>query len=167
MGKEQKKTLYVQGSSDRAYRQIKHNGFYNLNAITKKSKAFFKKYNYDFTDKAHEEKTKPLGKEAKYEWKAERKATPYIKYTIKVVIEIKNQKEVLIEKRKFQQGNIQIEIKAYMDKNQNQTFKSTNFGEMQRKIYEKFIVSGELKEYEDNLEYESEDLISLIKDQLI
>jgi len=166
MPKEKDKKIYIHGQ-EKFSRSIKHNGLYDLKKIISVSNAYLKRLKYDVLDKQHEEKTKANGMEISVVMAAKREISIYIQYMIEIKIHIMNQIDVLLDKKKLQKGRMEVLIKVYMEKNYKKTFKDTKFSESLRRIYDKFIVKKELDAYEDDLKIESNDLVDLIKEQLV
>jgi hypothetical protein len=166
MGKESKKELYQYGGK-KEYYQLRHSGLYKINPMLKKLKKELENHEYTITDKEHSEGVKPSGKEIVIEWKCQRKVNDYVKFEIDLVIRILRQIDVMMEKKKIQKGDFEFRLTSFVEKNYKKTFKDKGFGEIQRHIYEKFIIPNRLGDYEDRVLEESTDILNIVKENLI
>ncbi len=166
MGKESKKEIFVYGD-DRRYFQLKHAGFYDIKAMINGLMGKLREFDYIITDKNHTEAIKASGKEAKFEWSCFREVNDYIKFKIFILIEIRREIDVVMDKKKMQKGNIEFRLQASFEKNYKKTFKTKGLGEFQRHAYEKFIIKPRLEEYEDRVKEEGTQLINIAKEHIL
>tara|TARA_Y100000310_G_scaffold284376_1_gene307108 strand:+ start:1890 stop:2405 length:516 start_codon:yes stop_codon:yes gene_type:complete len=170
MGKESEKSIYVFGGK-REYYQLKHSGLFNINKILKELKSELKRLKYDIEDKDHSEGVKASGKELLVELKCSREISEYVKFNIGIIIMTLRQVDVMVNKKKMQKGDFEFRFTAKMEKNYEKknyekSFKKTKAGEIQRHLYEKFIIPSKLDEGEDKLESEGKKFIDIIKENL-
>lgn len=167
MGLETETTNYVVGEK-RSWAVIKYSGTYNLQEILSKVTDWLGKRNYFIIGEEHTEKVSGAGNELKVITKGSRKVSWYVRFGIQIDIEVVRNIDVLIEKEqgkeKTQHGELEVRIKAAIDKNYKNTFKNTSkFQETLRRVYERFIIPGVLRNYRKKLAQEADDLIEEIK----
>jgi hypothetical protein len=169
MGLETKTKNYVVGE-DRSWATIKYTGVYNLQELLSAMTNWFGQRNYLRMDEEHTEKVGAAGNELKVIMAAARKVSWYVQFIIKTDIEVMRNVDVLVvkdeNKEKQQHGEIDVRIKAYINKNYKSTFKdksTSKFQEFLRRVYERFIISGTLKKYRRKLATETESLIDEVK----
>lgn len=125
---------------------------------------------YGFAEVKHSEKDTSTGKEIESEWTGSRKVTSYVKYVIGINIVLKDYKEVTVEqdgkKVKTGLGRLEITFKADMEKNYEKVFseKKSNFSNLLKELYEKYVAKKRLKDYEDRLENEVRSFYEAVKD---
>ena len=165
MGKESENPVYVFGSKS-SYYQLKHSGLFKINNILKELKSELNKLHYDVEDKDHSEAVKASGKELTVEWKCSRNINEYIQFNLSIMIITLRQVDVTVNKKKMQKGDFEFRLSANMKKNYEKSFKSTNAGEIQRHLYEKFIIPSKLDKGEDKLESEGKRFVEIVKENL-
>ena len=165
MGKESKNKIFVFGNKS-SYYQLRHSGIFKINKILKELKSELKRLNYEINDKEHSEAVTAGGKEIVVEWICSREVSEYIKYNLEIKIITLRQVDVIVNKNKMQKGDFEFRISANMEKNYNKSFKKTTAGEIQRHLYEKFIISSRLEDNEDKIEGEGKKFIKIVKEYL-
>ena len=70
------------------------NVVFNFDKLYKTMKSWFDDHDYDFHEKEHTEKDKPLGREILIKWVAEREVDDYAKFIIEVKFFIENFTEI-------------------------------------------------------------------------
>jgi len=167
MGKEKKNPVKVLENY-----LIKKIGTFNFEDVLSAVRDWCNTYHYDFIEKKRSEKGTATGKEIYSEFSGSRDVSWYARYHFKVVIWLRNLKTITVEKdgKKINSnhGHIEINIDTKMEKNYNNSFSKGkgSFGDFLREIYEKYIADDTLKNYEDQLDDESKDLIKRIKKAL-
>ncbi|MEK6903541.1 MAG: hypothetical protein AABW64_02760 [Nanoarchaeota archaeon] len=169
MGLETKTKNYVVGE-DRSWATIKYTGVYDIQQLLSAITNWFGQRNYLRMDEEHTEKVGASGNELKVIMAAVRKVSWYVQFMIKIDIEVMRNIDVLVakneDKEKQQHGEIDVRIKALINKNYKNTFKdksTSKFQEFLRRIYERFIIPGTLKKYRRKLAGETESLIDEVK----
>jgi hypothetical protein len=166
MAKPHKPTEYPIGGK-REYFRLQHSGFYNLKKMLKQLKGKLLELGYIITDKDHSEGVKSSGKEITVEWESFRESTGYLKTNIHMKLEIKREIDVIIDKKKMQKGDLNFKLKAFFNKNYQNTFKSTKVGKIQKHFYEKFLVNHQIDDLKDRLKEEGEEFIKIVKDNIM
>lgn len=168
MGSEKKLENYVMGSK-RGAALIKYSGIYDLPLLVQSTRTWLLKREYLLIDKEHTEAVKTSGKEIKFDITAFRNVSDYVKFSIEIEIIILRSIDILVEengeKVKKQQGDVEIRVKAFVQKNYKNTFKATSkFQEFLRQIFEKYIVKSTLGKYKEKLLDEVQSYIDEIKE---
>ncbi len=171
MGKESKPDLYQHGSK-RGFSLIRYAGIYDLKSIVDETKAHLRKLRYDINDKTHDEKISSSGKEMNMEWECYKEITEYVKFQINVTFIVVGQVDVIVNKKKVKKGNFDFRLmtklkKNYSGSNRTPTFKSTKLGELQRHLYEKFIIKQELSDREDELLEQGQEILDIVRKHLL
>ncbi|MBT3866125.1 hypothetical protein HOF78_03435 [Candidatus Woesearchaeota archaeon] len=171
MGKESKSQLYQHGSK-RGFSLIRYAGLYDLKAIIDDTKAHLRKLRYDIDDKQHDEKISSSGKEMKIVFRCFKEITEYVKFYMEVTIIVVGQIDVIVDKRKVKKGNFDYRLmtrveKNYSGSNRTPTFKKSKLGELQRHLYEKFIIKQELSDREDELLDQGQELLNMVRKHLL
>lgn len=171
MGKESKPELYQHGSK-RGFSLIRYAGLYDLNGILDETKAHLRKLRYDVNDKQHDEKISSSGKEMKFVWQCFKEITEYVKFYMEFTVIVVGQIDVIVNKKRVKKGNIDIRLmtrveKNYSGSNRTPTFKSTKLGELQRHLYEKFIIKQELSDREDELLEQGQEILDIVRKHLL
>ncbi len=101
----------------------------------------------------YEEKIKGDEKEVVVEWEGQKKITDYFRFDIKVKMEIKRLKEVEVMqdgiKVKANSGSAKIGVKGILVRDYESKFEGTAFRKFMRSIYEKWIITSRIKQFED------------------
>ena len=103
----------------------------------------------------YEEKLSGNEKEIKIKWKGTQKVSDYFHYEIALEMKVEELIEVEIvrgeEKVRTNKGKIKLKLKATFIKDPKGQFETTAKGKIWRSLYEKFLIPGRVKEYEDKL----------------
>lgn len=171
MGKESKPELYQHGSK-RGFSLIRYAGLYDLKSILDETKAHIKKLRYDVDDKVHDEKVSSSGKEMKIVWQCFKEITEYVKFYMELTFIVVGQIDVVANKKRVKKGNFDFRlttkvIKNYSGSNRTPTFKKSKLGELQRHLYEKFIIKQELSDREDELKDQGQELLEIVRKHLL
>lgn len=167
MGKETKNPLTVIGNAT-----IKKSGIMDFTGVQKAISEWFSRYAYEAINKSHTEKKTPTGTYMESSWKAKRKVTYYVYYEITVDIWLRDMTDVAVEehggKIKRQKGRLEIVINSKMQKDWLKKFSDTKgeFKYFLKLIFERFIIRKTLEKLEDQLFYETNDLMAEIRSKL-
>ena len=122
---------------------------------------------FDLSEDKYTEKIKGDAKDVKYEWTATKKATDYIKFEIKINVEIIALKKVEVvqnnQKIKTNDGSIEIKVKGTMLRDYEGKFESSAFQKFLRSIYEKWIITSTIDQFEEKLVGTCDDFLSQAK----
>tara|TARA_Y100000310_G_scaffold344346_2_gene456614 strand:- start:16371 stop:16898 length:528 start_codon:yes stop_codon:yes gene_type:complete len=169
MGFESSSKNYVVGS-ERGWALIKYIGVYDFDLILKTiTNEWGKKY-YTLIDKEHSEKVNADGSDIKIDRVAFRNASWFVRFFMQVELVVPRNVNVMVEvdgkKVKKQQGDLEIRIKAHLEKDYKGTFKNSKFKKFLMHIYERFIAYQELRRLRNKLRRETEFLIEELKNVL-
>ncbi|MFA5887853.1 MAG: hypothetical protein WC852_04040 [Candidatus Nanoarchaeia archaeon] len=172
MGKERKNPINIFKNI-----LIKKAGVLDFDGMFALIPDFASQYNYDCVEKKHSEKSGATGTYIESNWYLERKVTYYVKFIIEIEFLVRDMNTVVVEdedgnKKKRNQGRVEILFNAKMQKNYLNNFKDDSkskqksFSDFLRVIYEKYIGKKRLKDYEDKLEDEARDILEDLKEKL-
>jgi len=101
------------------------------------------------------EKIKGNEKEIDVQWRGEKKLTDYFKFEIKVDFEVRMLKEVEIvkdgKKIKTNEGEVKMKVKGTLVKDYQGKFEKTAGLKFLRSIYEKWVVTSRVTQFEDKI----------------
>lgn len=101
----------------------------------------------------YEEKIKGDEKEIVVEWEGQKKLTDYFRFDVKVKFEIKGLKnvEVMQEgvKIKTNSGSAKVSVKGSLVRDYENKFEGTHTKKFMRAVYEKWIITSRVKQFED------------------
>lgn len=172
MGKEKKTELKVV-----EHYLLKKHGLFNFDKGFSSIQSWLNSHDYDFIEKGRGEKVGSTGRGLESEWGASRKVTDYVEYNITIRVWLRDMTDIAVEKDgktvKVNRGRLEIifdskMVKNYTDKYGKSKFNTRkgSFSNFLREIYEKYIASGMLGDYEDKLADETNDLIATVKSSL-
>ncbi len=123
--------------------------------------------NYDVTEGKYQEKVNPNGKEVEIEWEALKEITDYFRFKISVNWRIIGLKDVEVEKDnakiKLNKGNLEIKVKAVLEKDYESRWEKNAFFNFLRGIYDKYIIKSRIEHYEEKLFSEADEFLAEIK----
>jgi hypothetical protein len=146
---------------------LKHKGTFNHKLLVRTIQDWFTDNRYKF----HASKYKLKADEAEYEAKGEREITEYVRYVITIHIWIRDLKEVEVikdgEKKKMDEGYIQLELGGLLEFDWAKRFKGNKFVQWMHDIYQKYIIRQTIKDvWEDDLLLKQTELLAVIKNVL-
>lgn len=146
---------------------IKHKGLFDRSKLIKTIQDWFGKHKYDF----HAPKYKYRPDEIELEFKGERKINPYVRFRMLVVVkgfEIKNVEVVKDgEKKKMQQGRLNVEISPEYDLDYKKRFGGNKFLQALQDFFHKYIIKRTIEEvWEDQLFMHQTSMIREIREVL-
>jgi hypothetical protein len=107
-----------------------------------------------FEDK-YAEKISGDSKGIKIEWTGVRKITDYFKYSVKVNFEILNLTSVEVtqggKKTKMNNGSVEVKVKGTLIRDYEGKFERTARQKFMRSIYEKWVISSRVEQFETKL----------------
>jgi hypothetical protein len=135
---------------------IKYVGIFNFRSFYEFCFKWLKgEMNLTVAEEEYEEKLKGNSKDMKVVWKGKAKASEYFHFEVGLTFELKGLTEVEIvqggNKIKTNQGEIKVKLKGTFVKDPAGQFETSPTMKVWRGIYEKFIIPGRVKQYEDQL----------------
>jgi len=121
----------------------------------------------DISEDTYKETIKGSAKDVKVEWTGTKKITDYFKFEVKVVFEIVSMSEVEIqkagEKIKTNKGKIKIKAKGNLVKDYEGKFEKDALRKFLRSIYEKWIITSRIRQFEEKLFEECDEFMNQTK----
>jgi hypothetical protein len=135
---------------------IKYSGIFNFKSFYEFCFKWLKgEVGLSISEEEYEEKLKGNAKDLKIVWKGRAKVSDYFHYEVSIAFEVEGLTEVELlqgdAKIKTNQGKIKIKLKGTFIKDPAGQFETSATMKVWRGIYEKFIIPGRVKQYEDKL----------------
>ena len=148
---------------------IKYNGIFSFPGFYKfcydwlKEETLFEK----LVENKYEEKLMGDSKNIIVEWTGERKLTDYFRFDIKVKFTISGLTNVEINhggaKVNTNKGSIKLDVKGILVKDYEGKFQRTALNKFMRGIYEKWIITTRINEFEDKIANYCDEFLSQTK----
>ena len=148
--------------------QIKYKGFFSFND--------FYNFCYDWlteetglsiSETKYSEKLSGDSKSIDIEWEGSRELNDYFKFETKISFKVDNLTKVEMNrdgvKIETNKGSIQIKTKGILVRDYKGKFESTAFNKFLRSIYEKWVISSRIEEYEGKIAGDSDEFLSQAK----
>ena len=107
------------------------------------------------SEKKYEEKLATDSKGIIIEWEKSKKFTDYFKFEMKVKFTVRNMKEIEInqggKKIKTNSGDIKIKVEGILVRDYEGKFEINAFNKFLRSIYEKWIITSRIEQFEDKI----------------
>ena len=124
----------------------------------------------DLSETKYEEKLKTDEKEIIVEWEGEKELTDYFRFDIKARFEIRGLKNVEIpqagKKIKTNQGSIKLKVKGILVRDYKGKFEMSAFNKFLRSVYEKWVITGRIEEYQGKIAGKCDEFLSQAKSYL-
>lgn len=137
--------------------RINHNGNYNLSKLLHTIQNWMTEEGYDFKEKTYKQKNTDEGLEIETEIEGERKHSAYLKFSINVLIKIKDQNNVEItrngKKETTQNGRLMLETSGKVESDWQKAFTKSTFLKNANKILDKYILGPLISKHQDELYY--------------
>lgn len=143
-----------------------YSGILEFQIIYQSIKDFWDSKGFDYLEKKHEEKISEDGsRDITLEWNCEKKVTDYCKYVYEFKVNIKGMKPVMIKGKEFFHVNeFKVELNADLEVDYDKFFGDKPFNIFLRALYEKYIISGEIKEHKKKVRTIGEEFLNMLKD---
>ena len=148
---------------------VKYNGIFSFPDFYKfcydwlKEETLFEK----LIENKYEEKLTGESKKIIVEWTGEKKLTDYFRFDMKLKFTIDNLTNVEINqggaKVKTNQGSAKIEVKGILVRDYKGKFERSAFNKFMRGIYEKWVITPRIEEFEDKISRDSDEFLSQTK----
>ncbi|MAG78861.1 hypothetical protein CMI40_00605 [Candidatus Pacearchaeota archaeon] len=121
----------------------------------------------DISEDKYEEKLSGDSKNIEIKWTGEKKVTDYFKFEFKITFKIGALKKVEINKEgkkiETNKGSIKISVKGNLIRDYEGKFKTTAFKEFLRSIYEKWVISSRIEQFQEKISEEGNEFVSQAK----
>lgn len=118
-------------------------------------------------EKEYSEKIKGSTKEVKIKWEGKKEFTDYFRMTIKAEFHILAMTEVEInqggQKIKANKGDVKLTVKGILERDYDGKFETSAWGKFIRSVYEKWIISTRVKEFEDKVSSKCDEFLTQTK----
>ncbi len=115
----------------------------------------------------YSEKISGDSKKIEIKWTGEKKITDYFRFDAKVEFNIVGLKKVEISKEgtkvETNQGTVQVKIKGILVRDYKGKFETTAFNKFLRGIYEKWIITSRIEEFENKIAEDCDEFLSQAK----
>ena len=121
----------------------------------------------DLSETKYEEKLKGEEKEIIVEWEGGRELTDYFRFDIKAIFEIRGLKNVEVmqsgKKIKTNDGSIKLKMKGILVRDYKGKFEMSAFNKFLRSIYEKWVITARIDEYQGKIAGYCDEFLSQAK----
>lgn len=135
--------------------KVESTGLFDFPALYSFAHSWFKEARYGVNEEKYVEKIKGNKKDINIEWKATKDVSDYFKFEHIIKFELRNLSEVEAEingeKKKMNQGKIEIEISGALIKDKDSKWDTSPFSRFSRDVYNKFIVPSRVNELKNEL----------------
>ncbi len=147
--------------------KLKQDSIFDLTELYKMLFRWFENNGYSFYEKNYQDSDTPGGKMLQIFWSAERKIDTYIKFVIEVNYFVTGLNKVEIErsgaKVSTNKGAVEFRISAYLAKDYDDKWSSSQFMKSMRRSYDKFIIRERIERLEGEMVGEYNSLIDEIR----
>ncbi len=113
------------------------------------------------------EKIKGDAKDIEFKWTATKEVTDYFKFEVKVDFRILGLKKVEViqnnVKVKTNEGSVEIKCSGTLIRDYNAKFETNAFQKILRSIYEKWIITSRINDYQDKLAGDCDEFLAQVK----
>jgi len=148
--------------------KIKCKGVFNFSEFYKFCHNYLSdELGFGLSENEYSEKISGPVKNIDIKWLGEKKVSDYFKFEIKIDFKITAMSEVEVniggKKVKTNNGDVSVGVKGILAKDYDGKFETSAKMKVWRGIYEKWIISGRVKEFEDKLAGACDDFIRQAK----
>jgi len=121
----------------------------------------------EIAENKYEEKLDGEAKEIVVEWFGKKKLTDYFRFDIDVKFRIQRLTNIEINqggtKIKTNQGTVKMAVKGILVRDYEGKFERSAFNKFMRSIYEKWVITTRINEFEDKIAEDSDEFLSQVK----
>jgi len=121
----------------------------------------------NLSENKYEEKISGNKKNLEIEWTGEKELTDYFKFQAKIKIRVTGLENVDVTKSNVKistnKGTIQIDVKGIVLRDYKGKFERTAFQKFSRSIYERWIITSRIDEYNDKIAEDCDEFLSQAK----
>ncbi len=148
--------------------KIKYNGIFLLSDFYNFCYDWLKEETgLDISEDKYTEKLSGDSKEIKIKWTGTRKVTDYFKFEIELEFKIVGLTNVEInqdnKKIKTNKGSVELKIKGTLIRDYQGKFETTAFKKFLRSIYEKWVITSRIEQFEEKLVKDCDEFLSQAK----
>lgn len=146
---------------------VRYQGVFDFEKLLRELHAWLKNKGYFIKYKDQTEERKPQGLLFRKEWICDRQPTPYYKFYIQTEFICRDLTEVLVEKDgkkiKMMKGDLELVFFSKWERNYNRIFPKTFFGNLCRKLYERYVIYRRNQSYWGKIYSETYEFIDVAK----
>ena len=135
--------------------KISQKSVFNLQELYKMMFRWFELYGYGFSEREYKDSEAGDAKNLEIRWHAEKKKDDYVKFVIDPSFLILGMTKAEIEKDglkiKTNQGSVEINFTAYMEKDFDEEWKKTPVRKFLREVYDKYVIGDRIEGYAGEL----------------
>ena len=147
--------------------KVKYNGLFDFKETYQFIYRYLMEEGYDVEEQKYIEEVGSDAKKVEINWVATKKISDYFKNEIKLAWRIIGMKSVEVDKGgqkiKMNTGTIEIKVTGNLIKDWEGTWENNSTMKFLRGIYDKYIVEGRIKRYEQKLFADTNDISEQIK----
>tara|TARA_Y100000310_G_scaffold345693_1_gene468352 strand:+ start:5420 stop:5920 length:501 start_codon:yes stop_codon:yes gene_type:complete len=147
--------------------KVKWNGVFDFKELYQFVYRWLDEEGYDIAEEKYQESVKGDAKDIEIEWVAEKELSDYFKIELKLSWIVLGLKSVEVEKdgKRFgsNKGGLEIKIVGALIRDYQNKWDSSSFARFLRGVYDKYIIEGTLKGYEDKVAGDIDDMAEQIK----
>ncbi len=118
-------------------------------------------------EEKYTEKIKGTSKDVEFHWVGTKEVTDYFKFELKAKFKVDGMEDVEVVqdkiKAKMNKGRIEVGISSTLIRDYKGKFEQNAFKKFLRGIYEKWVISSRISQYEEKLVGNSDEFLSQIK----
>jgi len=135
--------------------KVEHTGLFDFKGLYTYAHSWFKEERYGVDEEKYAEKVKGNKRDIDIEWKVTKDVSDYFKIEYKVKFRIAELTDVEVEidgeKKKMNQGNIEIDIKGALIRDPTSKWDATPFYRFIREVYNKYVIPARVDQTKDIL----------------
>jgi len=157
---------------DRVYEsKFKFTGIFDFKQFYNFVYLWLRDYRYQLIEERnYSEKIKPEGKEIEIHWFAKRKISDYFRFMLKVDWLILGMTTVEVQKGdvkiKMNKGILEIKITAYIEKDYEHRWETSQFSKFLRGLYDRYVIRSRIESYEEKIMMEVDEMVAQCKSYL-
>ena len=149
---------------------VSYKGLFKAEELYKSIEEWRKENKYEIAVEKHSEVVSEKGKEVEFPMGFDKKASDYIKFTIKAKVTLKNVEDVLVKKggaqQKLHKGDVDVAMKAVIETDYDNKWSKVPWRIFIRGLHDKFLRKSEIDEFEKKLKEDLSSLYEEVKAQL-
>ena len=124
-------------------------------------------FGLDVVEEKYVEKIKGTSKDVEFSWVGTKEVTDYFKFEVKAKFKVDGMTDVEVAqdkiKTKMNKASVEVKISSTLIRDYKGKFEQSAFKKFLRSIYEKWVISSRIGQFEDKLVSGSDEFLSQIK----
>ncbi len=148
--------------------KVKYSGVFNFSEFYKFCHEWLSaELGFDVAEEQYVEKIKGDQKDIEFKWKGSKEVTDYFKFEIGMDFRILGLEKVEVvqnnAKIKTNKGNVEVKCSGTLIRDYQSKFETNAFQKFLRGIYEKWVISSRVGDYEEKIAGDCDELLAQIK----